>query len=1728
MGKLNIAHHKSYHPYRLDNIARVRRDEEEAKLKEQQEEDRALLAVCLEVLCPVIYDAESRLNDLRQRAGLDQGRADEEITSTAGPSNSEAVTNSTPLSSTGKHINLFEDLEQQSIVVAARASKKTVSAAEAERGFPLAPTTKDLNPWYSTRKEEKPEEPSDDRRLRDLARKSHADPLSAIPPHIRSKAPSSSSSSSTSSAPSPPATASTLEARLSRESSERARALALVKRKQREREATATPSTVHGGYGDVFNREEVEAAHKGWGRKGRENWRDRSWDEGNRSDRRRWEGGGGRGRRIVYGIWVAVEILDVLERERLTYMTQTHPISLRKRFLDYSPMAEVESRRIEKSAYHFLNIFDIYCDISIDDSDVMKRSRSRNFEADARVLSSITKEKLEVAEREEERNHAISDPAVRALRRHVHATAARVKGSDSARHQLRSQIWSTSVEKGPPTMWITINPCDLHDPIPQIYAGESIDMDQFVATSGPDKAMRANNIAKDPYAAAKFFHFIIRTVLETLFQIRISGAGRVWSGKGVLGKVAAYFGTVESQGRGTLHLHQLIWLEGAPSSTEMQGLLQTEVFRERVTNFIAKNIRAFLPGLGSKTEVSAIENEKEIGYNRPPLPGDESYEDKIRQWELRVARSKQVHTCQRGRCLIVDSKGHLRCKRGAPFSLNDADFIDDAGRWGPKREFAMVNGWMPAISINCRCNNDAKLLTNGGDTKNLTWYVTTYAAKKQNKHHNLSAVMAKAHAYHLDHTNYTDSLCDDQRKMIFRVVQTINHQQELAAPMVISYLMGWDDTYKSHQYSTIFVSSILGAILHEFPNLKPKRRRTHGAIENVAPELSDDSIDTNRSIGESSEEDSASLHASTRSEMAVGEQDIDDIVTLDTDETGKLYTKSQVVDYRFRGSTLDNMGLIDFFVETYESERSKDLRKHPKKKKTATERQSGRPMNDRVPYATQHPKHKTLHRIIRSIDHNTLPNFVGFHLLPRSDDTETHDYYCACMLALMKPWRDLCRDLKSADESWQAALESFLMDASPIIKKKDHDGNDDRDEDEDDLSEDIEDEDDEEVTEERLSAFIASETNHREKVYAQVALSHAIEAGIFSKNSMCHRPEDISAAEKVVNANERHLQLLNQWREQMKRDVLLQNDDIDNPAHSNCSRPSIAEDRNPAVTPLDLSTADIQNHIGADEYGGEQSLSALDPSLLNDSQKRAYDIVSWHLTENLADRSPPPLRMILHGEGGTGKSKVIQTITEKFVNAGAKKLLAKGAYTGIAASLINGKTTHILCAIPPKQSDKISDMVKKRLQSEWADWKYLIIDEYSMIGKTFLAKLSKNISVAKQTTDHSITDCSFGGISVILCGDHHQFPPVARSKREALYWPTDVSRDNADMQIGRAIFEEFDVVVQLTEQIRVTDARWNFFLRHLRLGQVTEDDTKMLHSQVLHHSSCPTTDFSQNPWKDAALVTSRHTVRKEWNDHATKQHCLSKGVCRYICNAEDRMKANDNRQLTLVERFALAKHTSSKNGNATNSERRTKLSDTIELAIGMKVMVTSNLATDLDVTNGARGEITEIILHPGELLTGNDDVVHLREVPLYILIKMQRTRASKLDHLDDNIIPIEPSSQSYRVNFKERNGKPITKAICRRQFSITAAYAFTDYRSQGQTISHVLVDIASPPTGKLSLFNLYVALSRSSGRDTIRLLRDFDDEVFMASHDSAVLEEDDRLYIRDRKTTEWWIEIQRN
>jgi len=64
---LHLAHHKSYHPYKRDNIERVKRDEEAAQLEEEAAQARTLAA-----------DSEARLALLRKRAKGKQREEDDE------------------------------------------------------------------------------------------------------------------------------------------------------------------------------------------------------------------------------------------------------------------------------------------------------------------------------------------------------------------------------------------------------------------------------------------------------------------------------------------------------------------------------------------------------------------------------------------------------------------------------------------------------------------------------------------------------------------------------------------------------------------------------------------------------------------------------------------------------------------------------------------------------------------------------------------------------------------------------------------------------------------------------------------------------------------------------------------------------------------------------------------------------------------------------------------------------------------------------------------------------------------------------------------------------------------------------------------------------------------------------------------------------------------------------------------------------------------------------------------------------------------------------------------------------------------------------------------------------------------------------------------------------------------------------------------------------------------
>lgn len=249
----------------------------------------------------------------------------------------------------------------------------------------------------------------------------------------------------------------------------------------------------------------------------------------------------------------------------------------------------------------------------------------------------------------------------------------------------------------------------------------------------------------------------------------------------------------------------------------------------------------------------------------------------------------------------------------------------------------------------------------------------------------------------------------------------------------------------------------------------------------------------------------------------------------------------------------------------------------------------------------------------------------------------------------------------------------------------------------------------------------------------------------------------------------------------------------------------------------------------------------------------------------------------------------------------------------------------------------------------------------------------------------------------------------------------------------------------------------------------------------------------------------------QWNSAAIKKHCKEKQHRLYTCPAEDVV---DGRPATNDEKIAIATRT---RGSRLTMDCAGLMKD-VELAIGAPVMVTLNIHTELDVANGVRRIIEGIVLDEREQQIRSDKhSIQLSYPPRYVLVKLLRTKAAHLQGLAENIIPISPVTKGFTV-MKDGN----RMMVHRMQLPLTLAYAFTDYRSQGQSLRPVIIDIGPPPSGRLTPFNIYVTLSRGTDRENIQLLHDFDEKL-LQQHPSEYLRlEDKRLQDLNDFTKQMW------
>lgn len=324
----------------------------------------------------------------------------------------------------------------------------------------------------------------------------------------------------------------------------------------------------------------------------------------------------------------------------------------------------------------------------------------------------------------------------------------------------------------------------------------------------------------------------------------------------------------------------------------------------------------------------------------------------------------------------------------------------------------------------------------------------------------------------------------------------------------------------------------------------------------------------------------------------------------------------------------------------------------------------------------------------------------------------------------------------------------------------------------------------------------------------------------------------------------------------------------------------------------------VRKNVFRDAYQQVRRGTFEDLPSLSSEQQRIFDVV--------VDKKQS---CFFTGSGGTGKSLLIKTL----INALPRASTSVCATTALAASVLGGTTLHAWAGCGTS-TDQSMDQLMRRVRrpdtyDRWRRTETLIIDEVSMLDGAFLDMLD---AVGRKVRDRE--HVPFGGIQMVLSGDFHQLPPVARQGQtrafcfEADAWTSLVNAGMQSMEL-RTIFRQSDIYF--------VDV-----LRQVRQGRLTPADLREALSE----------NFARLRADDGVQATKLYTHRADVD--AINESELSK-----IQEKEHSFQSRDQGDQALLETTCPV-------------PRR------VVLKKGAQVLLLKNLQQSKGLVNGARGVVT--------------------------------------------------------------------------------------------------------------------------------------------------------------------------
>jgi len=515
----------------------------------------------------------------------------------------------------------------------------------------------------------------------------------------------------------------------------------------------------------------------------------------------------------------------------------------------------------------------------------------------------------------------------------------------------------------------------------------------------------------------------------------------------------------------------------------------------------------------------------------------------------------------------------------------------------------------------------------------------------------------------------------------------------------------------------------------------------------------------------------------------------------------------------------------------------------------------------------------------------------------------------------------------------------------------------------------------------------------------------------------------------------------------------------------------------------------------------------VDVSSLNDEQQCLLRTLTDHYDATVAAArsggvAPKPLRLVVYGKGGTGKTHVLRAFREYVDQKSTREhqdigdvddegnervkcplqyprawqepqlersrdlhkrdyavvhknqapltsadIICAMAPSAQAAIAVGGDTIQGACSFPRTVGNtrikdgalEITDAARRTLEGRHNFSEYYFVDEFGMMGAEQMGVCEKRI---RQAHTHTMGEKPFGQRSIILFGHHAQLPPVNDKRAFA-----DKKGLTGIQQAGITAYSELfkDVIILRQQRRQRVDVSASGLATPE--NQQKQRRVRLFKGFLDRVESCTLTanDF---------LALNRHSQemkdsgRFDVDDPDVSLLCARKADKQRINLAQlfEHSKATGN-PIVRID----AEHKGNSYAAAAKSNDANGLEPHIYLAKGAKVMCSWNGWKKAGLVNGAVGTVFEIIYAAG---------VGPPSVPLAILVQFPTKvyrGPSFLGEDTPGIVKFTAITETY-VDPATKRPNTVAVSCSRTQFPLHLAYAMTIHKSQGQTLGKVLAD----------------------------------------------------------------------